>query len=420
MTSYRTASLRTAIAVNIAKLTLLAALAPPVIAGIAQRSSKLGEGLDTAAIVATTVSLGSVGAIIGALLLGFLADTGSASARARWAWISVATAVGTAGLGMLSTSESRATLTVGWMFAQVGYSGAMAVLRVVLADALPEHRRRGAVIVVLGSYGGLVLPLVMLLLFPTRIWETTFGLALLSLVVPLVMVTFFTRQRIRNAGRAEDDGETGHVVQSSSPISRTWLLVIHFAANLVVTIFLSYHPLELAERAGSEVRVQATVAIVTCAVIGILLSTGVLLWKPALLANSAGMIAFAGALLGTSLVLRAAVESFWLVAFTAFLSGVAVGLNSSALFAAALEQARKKHGGKLMGAYSAAGATGQVIGPMLALGILYLLTHEQGVFEVGTEFKALFMVLALLPFGWAAAMRFCCTSNGRRHPLRER
>jgi len=389
-------SLRTAFAINIAKLTLLAALAPPVIAGIAERASMLGEGLDTAAIVATTVSLGSLSAVAGALLLGFLADTGSASSRSRWLWITAATLVGTAGLIVLSASDSRMTLTVGWMLAQVGYSGAMAVLRVVLADALPEHRRRGAVVVVLGSYGGLVIPFVLLLLFPTRIWETTFGLAVLSLAVPLLMITFFSKRTAKISRIVEEETEPEGRTQTVL-LPRAWLLVIQFVANVVVTVFLSYHPLELAQRNGLEVPVQATVVIVACAVIGILLSTGVLIWKPALLSRSSRLIALAGVVLGGSLLLRATVESFWLIAFAAPLSGVAVGINSSALFAAALDHARAKHGGKLMGIYSAAGAAGQIVGPMIALGILYVLNS----FGLKTGYSALFMVLAVLPLAWA-------------------
>ena len=185
-------------------------------------------------------------------------------------------------------------------------------------------------------------------------------------------------------------------VQSTS-LSRTWLLVIQFAANVIVTVFLSYHALELAQRAGAGVPVQSTVIIVACAVIGILLSTGTLIWKPELLAHSSRMIAVAGIVLGGSLALRATVESFWLISFAGLLSGAAVGLNSSALFATALDHARTKHGGKLMGIYSAAGAAGQVVGPMIALGILYVLTS----FGLETGYRALFFVLALLPLGWA-------------------
>src|SRR5690625_3655054 len=229
MTLNRSASLWTAVSVNVAKLTLLAALAPPVIAGIAQRASVLGDGFDTAAIVATTVSAGSASAIAGALLLGFLADTGSASVRSRWAWTTVATFIGTAGLILLSVSDSRATLIVGWMLAQAGYSGAMTVLRVILADALPEHRRRGAAIVVLGSYGGLVLPLVMLLLFPSRLWETTFGLAVLSLAVPVVMVTLL-RKLTRVPCESDKETEPQHRSQSAL-LSPPCILAIQFAAN---------------------------------------------------------------------------------------------------------------------------------------------------------------------------------------------
>lgn len=166
MTTNSAESRRIAIYVNVAKLTLLAALAPPVVAGIAERATTLGSGFDVTAVVAATASVGSVCAVLGALGLGALADVGRRAARGRWWWVVAGTTLGTAGLVLLSLGTSRTELICGWGAAQLGYSGAMAVLRTILADALPQHRRRGGVMVVLGSYGGLGVPLLVLLMFP--------------------------------------------------------------------------------------------------------------------------------------------------------------------------------------------------------------------------------------------------------------
>src|SRR5699024_10233719 len=126
------------------------------------------------AITATTVSIGSLCAIAGALGLGALADVGARTVPSRWWWTLLGTGVGTVGLITLATGEARIALTLGWAAAQLGYSGAMAVLRVILAAALPTQRRRGAVVAILGGYGGMVIPLAILINAPGSVWETTF------------------------------------------------------------------------------------------------------------------------------------------------------------------------------------------------------------------------------------------------------
>ena len=416
-------SQHTAITVNIAKLALLAALAPPVIAGIAQRASMLDEGIDVAALVAYTVSLGSISAIIGALSFGALADVGSASKFARWCWVAVGTGIGTLGLTVLALSATKAGLITGWVLAQLGYSGAMAVLRVILAMTLPSHRRRGAVVVVLGSYGGLFIPVIILLLFPQAIWSTTFGLALVSLAIPVVCVLTLVRHRspvshIATAQHVDPAPHPGdapaphqapapHREESSSaaPLSKVWLLVIQSAANAVVTVFLSYHPLELAARATDEAvfPVRASVLVIAAALAGLVSATTVLLRYPNLLARSVRVVAVAGILLAASLVMRAFADSLGGVIFAAVMSGIGVGLNSSALFATALDMARERSGGKLMGAYSAAGALGQFVGPMMALGFLGGMSATALLPSDEAGYRTLFVFLALVPLSWAAA-----------------
>lgn len=423
-------SRRLAIFVNLAKIALLAALAPPAVAGIAQRATSLGSGLDTAAIVAGTVSTGSVCAVVGALGLGFLADIGRPSLRSRWVWVLLGTCVGTAGLLLMALSASLSALVVGWAAAQLGYSGAMAVLRAILAAALPTHRRRGAVVLVLGAYGGLLIPLAILIAIPNSVWETTFGLAALSLVVPLVFLAVTGRPAgspegerdttgeraaaraevgTRDAGRSGDRvaGGATNVPEPPKPLSGVALLVIQCAANIVLAAFLSYHPLDLAERAADDAHfpVRASGWVLVAAVVGLLGSTSVLLWRPRLLADGRRMIAGAGALLALSLVLRSICEPMPVIAFAAMLSGAAVGLNNSALLAAALETAPIGRQGRYMGAFSAAGALGQFVGPLAALGLLGATVRLDILpFADPGGYRAMFLILALVPAVWAISI----------------
>lgn len=433
-------SRRTAVAVNIAKIALLAALAPPVIAGIAERASTFDEGTDVAALVAYTVSLGAISAVIGALGLGALADLGRGSITAKWGWVTVATAVGTTGLMLLALSPTQSTLIAGWVMAQLGYSGAMAVLRAILAHTLPTHRRRGAVVVVLGSYGGLFLPVVILLFLPDSIWVTTFVLAIASLLVPAVFLfqgasrkSTMLIQRAGQQGRftqepdpvtgpqnneahpsTADSADTGLTETPQTPLPRIWLLLIQCASNIVITVFLTYHPLELASRAtdNADFPVRASVWVVAMALMGLVTSTSILLWKPKLLANSVRVVSLAGFIIAVSLVLRSLAESTPVIALAAILSGAAVGLNSSALFSAALDAARNRSGGKLMGLYSAAGALGQFVGPMIALAVLKATTDSRLFAADEAGYRTLFLFLAAIPLTWAIG----CALKNHRHP----
>ena len=446
MTPTERDSRRIAIFVNLAKITLLAALAPPVVAGIAQRATLLadgagGAGLDTAALVAGTVSTGSICAVLGALGLGRLADTGRATVAARWGWVLAGTVIGTAGLAILVLGTSLHALVAGWATAQLGYSGAMAVLRAILASALPTHRRRGAVVVVLGGYGGLLIPLALLVAFPDGIWETTFGLAAASLVVPIVFLAG-TRRRIARDSPAERSapkqapgrfpgelpgdaapgapapGEpraaaasraspraipAGPADRPGRPLPGAALFAIQCAANAVIAAFLSYHPLDLAERAAHDAQfpVRASVWVILAAVLGLLAATGALLVRPRLLAESRRVIVAAGVLLALSLVLRAICEPLPLVAFAAALSGAAVGLNNSALLAGALESAPPHRHGRSLGVFSAAGALGQFIGPLAALGVLSIIAIGGSDPDNAPGYRALFLLLAVLPATWA-------------------
>lgn len=403
-----TTSKHNAIAVNLAKLTLLAALAPPVIVGIAQRTTTFADGAETAAIVTMAVSLGSVSAIVGALLLGALADIGTPSFRSRWSWVTAATGLGTAGLCLLALSETFWGLIVGWVLAQLGYSGAMAVLRALLAESATTHRRRGAVVAVLGGYGGLVLPVAILLVFPTRIWETTLGLAAMSLAVPVFFLLSNFRFQQRASPRvpyephiAQEDQVSA--ADASHPVPIALLLLLQLAANIVVTVFLTYHPLDLAARSSAEADfpIRGSVLVIAAALVGLVITSSILFGKPAILGNPMRVIVLAGLLLTVSLVCRAVTDQFSVIMLAAGLSGAGVALNSSALFSIALETTRQRTGGKFMGTYSAAGALGQFVGPLVALGILNAAQSLDLLPSDPFGYRTLFLLLSCVPLCWA-------------------
>ncbi len=405
-------SRRLAVYVNVAKLLLLAALAPPVVAGIAQRASRFEAG-GAEGIVALTLTIGSIGAITGALGLGALSDLGTPTARSRWLWILLGTGVGTAGLTLLVLSRSAPALALAWAIAQLGFSGAMAVLRAVLAAALPRHRRRGAVVVVLGGYAGMALPLVILALAPHLLWETTFGLAVLCLAVPIVFLQG-VRPRTVTAPPASPASpapparpRNPQVPPAGRRLGRGALLAVQASTNIVLAAFLAYHPLDLAARAGldGDVPVRAGILVLGAAVVGLVAVGAALLHRPHLIADGRRAIVAAGVVLALSLAVRAVVDPLPLLAAAAALSGAAVGLNNSALLAAALERAPLRRNGRYLGAYSAAGAAGQLVGPAFGLGIL---TLAGALPPLGpgpaADHRAMFLVLALAPLCWAVLL----------------
>lgn len=99
-----------------------------------------------------------------------------------------------------ASGTTSVALWIGWAIAQFGYAGAIAISRTALAEALPIHRQRGAVASVLASDGGLAVPLLLMIVFPDRIWSTTFELAGASILVPFVFM--FTVRREVDSARA--------------------------------------------------------------------------------------------------------------------------------------------------------------------------------------------------------------------------
>lgn len=417
-------SARLSIYVNAAKLTFLAALAPAVISGIAQKASALGD--DAATTVGLTMSTGSICAVIGALGLGSLADATQRTVRQQWQWVLCAVVLGGLGIYLAASSQARAVLLVGWGVAQLGFSGAIAITRTILARARASHRQRGAVASVLVSYGGLLVPVVLLVVFPERVWETALGLAVLSLLLPAVLLT---RSPLRPLSQREDDEgyvkdsgpensaslrETTSHVRDEQPgsgrvsaVPRWAVLAVQFAANIVIAAFLAYQPLELAARnsQGEDFPVRASVLVVGAAIIGLVAGSVFLLWRPGVLSGGRSVLICAGAVLGASLIIRALSGSISLVLVAAALSGLAVGLVNSALFSAALEHAQFRRGGQFISLYSALGALGQFIGPMAALYLLSVVpdTGAASVSEIA-GYRNLFVLLAAVPIAWAIGL----------------
>lgn len=417
-------SKRIAIAVNAAKLLLLAALTPAVVTGIAQRASAVSSQGDAPALVAFTIAVGSLSAILGALALPALSDLGNANLLTRWVWVIACTGVGSFGLTLLAVGANQETLVIGWALAQLGYSGAMALLRTILASALPTHRRRGAVVVVVGAYAGLLIPLAVLIIAPWAIWHTTFGLTVLSLLIPAVFLVSNRKILRRTTVAAEaaadpaaarsdtppstdptidptTDGESSGR-RSSRRVTTVLLLVVQCCANIVMSAFLSFHALDIEHRfitSTEDFPVRASVGVLVAAVMGLITISVVLLKRPQFLAHVRTVIAFGGVILAASLIVRGATDSLVLAGIAAAMSGVAVGLNSSALLAAALEAAPHHRAGRFIGLFSAAGAAGQLIGPMLGLWVLTALSHG----FTGMNYAALFFALASLPLLWSIA-----------------
>ena len=94
-----------------------------------------------------------------------------------------------------------------------------------------------------------------------------------------------------------------------------------------------------------------------------------------------------------------------LVAIAACVSGAAIGINNSALLGAALEPPRPEHRGRHLGAFSAAGALGQFVGPLAAFAILHAVALFGGVLSTGLDnYPVLFLCLSAFPLVWVVAL----------------
>ena len=415
-------SRRLALQVNMVKLLGLACLAPPATIGIAQRADLMLPPGEEAAAVALISSLGILCAAAGALILAYLADRHPDSPRWHWGLVLLASTVGLAGLLVLSGADSIWALGAGWMVGQAGFSGAMAILRTLLSFAEPVQRRRGAVMMVLFTYLGAFLPILVILIFPGSVWITTVAFAVLATAAPALLIRRADRRRPRNpegpsphAARADhDSGSDSGSGASNGPVSVAaprrpaavvpWpvLLLVHFLANALFGAYVTYHSLGIAERHGGTWGndiVRLGMFVLAAALLALMLTTCVLLARPALLTHPARLIIIAGVVLAASVLLRAATDSMLLLVVALFGAGVAIGMNSSAVFTAVLESSRADHVGRRIGAYSACGLVGQLVGPPLALVVITLSADGQG-------YRTMFAALAIYPAIWTAATAF--------------
>ncbi|WP_156761436.1 MFS transporter [Microbacterium karelineae] len=391
--------------INIAKLLALAALVPPVAIGLAQRAAEIAgsTGLDsTVAIVSTA---GSLAAIAGALLAGRLADVGRSTGWLRWMIAVAGAAIGLLGLATLVSADTPWMLSVGWGLSQLGMSGAMAALRALLGDALPTHRQRGATVMVLVSYLGAFLPIMLLLLLPGAIWQTTIVLAVLAIVVPATGLI-----RPYDTSPRPDEDRQDQQPGRARPQHLPWplLLGIQLGMNIMLSAYLTYHPLDIAARASGswgDSTVRLSAGALVAGVLGLLAMTSVLIVRPSLLGATRRNLLLAAFVLAASSALRPLADAAALLLVLIASTGAAVGMVSTTVFSAALESAPRARLGRRIGVYSAVGPLGQVTGPLLGYGVI------SGAGD--GSYGALFLSLAAIPVTWGIGVAVALRSPRR-------
>lgn len=387
------------------KLLGLACLAPPATIGIAQRADLMLPLGQEATAVALISSLGILCAAAGALSLAHIADRHPDSPRWHWGLVLLASTLGLSGLLVLSGAGSIWTLGAGWMVGQAGFSGAMAILRTLLSFAEPTQRRRGAVMMILFTYLGAFLPILVILLFPGSVWVTTVAFAVLATAAPALLIRRADRRRPRNPEESAPLAALAGAVAATAPqrpaAAIPWpiLLLVHFLANALFGAYVAYHSLGIAVRHGGtwgDDTVRLGMFVLAAALIALMLTTCVLLARPALLAHPARLIIIAGVVLASSVLLRAVTDSMLLLVVALFGAGVAVGMNSSAVFTAVLESSRADRVGRRIGVYSACGLVGQLVGPPLGLVVISLSSDGDG-------YRTMFAALSIYPAIWTTA-----------------
>lgn len=301
----------------------------------------------------------------------------------------------------------------------------MALLRTILAGSQSAHRRRGSVILVLGGYLGAFIPILLLIAFPGATWAISSAIAVLCVAYPLSILMRGRGSRGTVPRRPPPEGRMidgsfeepvaapggGAAAPSVEPRQRVpmrMLLVIQCVSASVVAAFLTYHPMDLEQRIGQDgdALVRASAVVLASALAGLLLTAVALLHRPGVFGTARGVLIGSALLLACSIGLRGLVDALPLVVTAAFLSGAAVGANSSTLLVAALESAPRGRAGRFIGAFSAAGALGQFIGPVLGLFLLGLMPGAS------VTFSLLFLGLAGLPVAWALALAFARPNRG--------
>ncbi|EYT53078.1 hypothetical protein H490_0111755 [Leucobacter sp. UCD-THU] len=407
----RNGSRRTAVEVNIAKLLLLAALAPLVVGGLAQRASALVGAAEAPRIVAVVVAVGALCAVVGALGFGALTDL--VPRPGKWCWALIASVIGTLGL-VLAAGEAVPALICGWGLAQFGYSGSMAVLRSMLASVAESYRRRGSVVMVMSGYLGALIPILLLIALPGSAWHITFGFAAAGVLLPLSVLLARRRAFLRareddpHARIAEAATQTASPEPRATPASASlrqarslpgWtVLVVQVASTAVLAAFLTFHPLDLEHRLGvhGPDAVRSSALVLAAGLFGLLSVALLLFLRPRLFGTGAAALLLAAALLAGSIGARAFGITLGSLAIAALLTGAAVAVNASTLLVTALEGVPRHRAGRFIGAFSAAGALGQFVGPLLGLALLGAFRATDG------GYTAMILVLGGLPAAWGA------------------
>jgi len=391
--------------VNIAKLLLLAALAPASSVGIAQRSTALVGAEHAGSWVPVIGTLGSVSAILGTLALGWIADGGPADTRRRWTVVLSGAIAGIVGLVCMAIAPRLWMLAVGWMIAQFGCSGAMASTRALLAQALPKQRRRGATAMVVLSYLGVFIPSLILLALPGAIWISSIGFALLAAALPAFILR--PHERPRSGPDVTAEGAVRATVAGSRPdptadsprlLSWPMILAIAFLSNISETVYFVYHPLDIAARLGgawTDATTRISTLVLVASLLGLLLTAAWFLCAPAILAHPKALIVSAGILLGVSTAGRGVVDSIPAIVVLSLIHGAGTAACTTALFTTALDRAPVLRAGRSLGIYSAAGALGTLLGPLAGLAVLHA-TSASG------DYRPLFLATALGPLLWVA------------------
>ncbi|MFV0429910.1 MAG: MFS transporter [Arachnia sp.] len=397
--------------VNLGKLLLLAAMVPASVVGIAQRASALGEP-QASATVALASALGSLCAVIGALGGGYAADLSSGGQRHRWSTVAACSAVGAIGIATMMTAGTATLLIAGWALTQLGCSGGMAVLRALLAAAEPTQRRRGASVMVLTSYLGAGLPLAVLYVWPGSVWSSS--LALVGLALALAVLIAGGKPATSGPAPAVPVAVAADPSPSRQAMRWPVLLAVQFAANVVLSAYLSFHSLEVAHRIGgtwTDAVTQLSVLALAAAVAGLVLAASVFWWRPGLLAQPAQLLVIGGIVLAGSVFARPWVSSPVALLMVLMISGAAVGVNSVTLLTATLATTTIRSSGRVLGAYSAAGAGGQFVGPLVAW---WLVRLSPG----GHDYGFVLWAVAVLPAVWAAGIAGMALRQRRGGPQR--
>ena len=391
------------IQLNLAKLLALAVLVPAATVGISQRAVEMVPDDAQAGLVAVTTTVGACCGIVGAVLFGRFTDRVASSVRGRWWCVVVGASSAGVGITLMMFASTPWMLVIGWGAAQIGCSGAMSVIRAMLGFTQPTQRRRGATVMIALTYLGAFIPILILIVFPNTVWETSLVLALLAIAIPLLAavrsgdLNRFAAYTPDAAPESQFGGahRTGRVPRERS---LPWPVVLLTQCGLHVTLsaYLAYHALDIAESARGDWEssaTQMTLLTLAAALLGLLLTSTVLLIRPALLGSIPRLLILSGVVLMASIALRPYAQGPELVVLL-FLSGVAVALTSASLLLAALSAGLKERLGQRIGLYSAVTPIGQLAGPPLGLLIIHVSPEAAG-------YNNLFLVVACIPLFWS-------------------